>query len=579
MRICNFSSISSYHCSFTTSRKRFAITNPNRIGASCTTTTHHKWNVSKDLTSNLEGHNSSEKLWVDYKEKMGEIKQLLLQHSNLDEEMNGKESLILVDAIQRVGMEHHFDEEIEMILGRLYYSTNNFDFIHHDLYYVSLHFRLLRNQGYYVPPDALSVFKADDGKFKEKLRQDIGGLMELHEAAQLGLRDEVIIDEVEEFSRLNLNKWLEKMNDDDLHKMVVKNSLRQPQHKNIARLTARNYIEGVCVKGCKKGWEKTLFEVAKMDFLIGDLLHQDELLQISKWCDNVGICEKLERARRQPVKWYTWAMASLINNPSLRLQRIELTKAIAFIYLIDDIFDLYGTIDDLTLYTQAINRWEYDAIITLPEYMRNSYKNLLDTINGIAQKVEQKYATNPIDSLKATWGSLSQAMLVEARWFRSRELPTAKEYLENGKVSSGIHIVMVHLFYLLGLGRKQHPINLNDTCTLTSTVATILRLYDDLGSAKDEHQDGSDGSYIKYCMNEEADLSEKEARRRVEDMLSNQWKVINEECLLRLNHSSVSCFRRGSLNLARMVPLMYTYDENQGLPLLKEHINNTKLFN
>lgn len=87
---------------------------------------------------------------MEYKEKIGEIKQLLLQHPNLDEEMSQKQSLIIVDAIQRVGMEHLFDEEIEMILGRLYYSTNKFDFIHDDLYYVSLHFRLLRNQGHYV---------------------------------------------------------------------------------------------------------------------------------------------------------------------------------------------------------------------------------------------------------------------------------------------------------------------------------------------------------------------------------------------------------------------------------------------
>lgn len=82
------------------------------------------------------------------------------------------------------------------------------------------------------------------------------------------------------------------------------------------------------------------------------------------------------------------------------------------------------------------------------------------------------------------WGSLCGAFLVEARWFRSGELPTAKEYLENGKVSSGVHIVIVHLFFLLGLGREQHSIHLNDTYTLASSIATILRLYDDLGSAK-----------------------------------------------------------------------------------------------
>lgn len=96
---------------------------------------------------------------------------------------------------------------------------------------------------------------------------------------------------------------------------------------------------------------------------------------------------------------------------------------------------------------------------------------------------------------------------------------------------------------------------------------------------QDEHQDGFDGSYIKCCMNDDPKLSEKEARQRVEGIISSQWKYINEECFLRLNHPSLSDFRRASLNFARMVPLMYNYDENQRLPLLEERVNTAKLFN
>lgn len=103
-----------------------------------------------------------EGFWMDYKEKMGEIKQLLLQqYSNLDEKMNQKESLILVDAIQRVGLDHHFDEEIEMILER-HSSNSNFGFIYDDLYNVSLQFRLLRNQGHYVSPGMYITINVSD---------------------------------------------------------------------------------------------------------------------------------------------------------------------------------------------------------------------------------------------------------------------------------------------------------------------------------------------------------------------------------------------------------------------------------
>lgn len=64
----------------------------------------------------------------------------------------------------------------------------------------------------------------------------------------------------------------------------------------------------------------------------------------------------LKFARNQPLKWYMWPMAAL-TDPILSEQRVELTKPIAFVYLIDDIFDVYGTIEELTLFTEVINRY------------------------------------------------------------------------------------------------------------------------------------------------------------------------------------------------------------------------------
>ena len=48
-------------------------------------------------------------------------------------------------------------------------------------------------------------------------------------------------------------------------------------------------------------------------------------------------------------------MASL-TDPSFSEQRIELTNAIALIFIIDDIFDVYGTLSELIIFTEAVNR-------------------------------------------------------------------------------------------------------------------------------------------------------------------------------------------------------------------------------
>ena len=49
----------------------------------------------------------------------------------------------------------------------------------------------------------------------------------------------------------------------------------------------------------------------------------------------------------------------MLTGPSFSDQRIDLTKPISFIYLIDDIFDVYGTLDELTLFTEAVTRYIY----------------------------------------------------------------------------------------------------------------------------------------------------------------------------------------------------------------------------
>ncbi|KAK4386058.1 Tricyclene synthase Oc15, chloroplastic [Sesamum angolense] len=93
-------------------------------------------------------------------------------------------------------------------------------------------------------------------------------------------------------------------------------------------------------------------------------------------------------------------------------------------------------------------------------------------------------------------------------------------------------------------------------------------------NGQDEQQDGEDGSYITCYMKDEQNVTAEQARQHVVDMILHEWRNLNQECF-RLNHFSAACFKRSSLNLARMVPLMYTYDENQRLPLLEECIRGT----
>ncbi|XP_055807876.1 (3S,6E)-nerolidol synthase 1-like [Solanum dulcamara] len=523
----------------------------------------NKWAIQEDLlretshrqtSYNNDGFNST-KLGLLVKD----VKNALRTERN--------DNLVLVDALQRMGIEHHFQEDIQSILQKEYEESACF-LKYQTPFDVSLCFRLLRQEGYHVSSDVFKKFKNnDDGTFGLNLSQDVNGLIGLYEASQLGVEGEHILDEVANFSSEHLNTCLAH-NDSYVQAKIIKETLKYPYHKSLASWKAKSFINNF--KGINGWGRSTLQELANIDYSITKEIHQHELAQVFRWWKSLGLAEELKLLRDQPLKWYTWPMA-VLTDPRMSQQRIELAQCISFVYVIDDIFDVYVTVEELTLFTQAVNRGELSAMMNLPEYMRSPYKALYDTINSIGNNIYKIYGRNPTQNLRNMWASLCNAFLKEAKWFASGVVPTTDEYLKNGLVSSGVHVVLVHMFYILGLGVSS--IHLEDISAMSSSTAMILRLWDDLGSAKDENQEGNDGSYIECYMKENKDASIELAREHVLKLIEDEWKQLNKEYFCLMSPSSRS-FSKASLNSARMVPLMYGYADNQSLPVLQEYIKS-----
>ena len=67
----------------------------------------------------------------------------------------------------------------------------------------------------------------------------------------------------------------------------------------------------------------------------------------------------------------------------------------------------------------------------------------------------------------------------------SGQSPSAEEYLKNGVVSTGVHVTLTHVFFLLGEAISKETVELFDEdLDIISSSATVLRLWDDMGSAK-----------------------------------------------------------------------------------------------
>ncbi|KAF8027753.1 hypothetical protein BT93_E0620 [Corymbia citriodora subsp. variegata] len=480
----------------------------------------------------------------------------------------------MVDALERLAIDYHFEDEIEGLLRRHFLISTSQSRSHNidadNLHEAALRFRLLRQRGYPVPSDVFQRFlhKMNRGIVKIKPQDnDILGLTSLFEASHLGTEGEDALDQVGESIGQRLRASLTDL--DHLRARFVRNSLGSPFHKSLARFTANNILKNFL--GHSYSWTKNLGELAHLDMIIVRSVHKHEFLQISNWWKDLGLAKKLKLARDQPLKWYTWPMA-ILTDTGLSQERVLSTKVISFIYIIDDIFDVYGTINELTSFVDVVNRWECTEKDNIPDYMKMCFHALDDVINEVSFVVYNNHGWDPLYSLRKTWASLLNAFLAEARWLASGHYPTTQEYMDNAMVSSGVHAGLVHIFFLLGEGINPQSVkHLENIPEIVSSTASILRLWDDLGSAKDEFQDGRDGSYVECYKQEFKGSSDEVARNHVKKMISKAWKRLNKACIYPIPHPFTKSFTKASLNMARMVPLMYDYDDNHSLPLLEHH--------
>ncbi|KAJ3685746.1 hypothetical protein LUZ61_014910 [Rhynchospora tenuis] len=475
-------------------------------------------------------------------------------------------AIVTVDSLKKLGIDHFFGEQISEILD-LSYNNMHKTLKESDvkLTDIALQFKLLREAGYDVSSDVFQRFMNDNGEFKQYLSKDVEGLIRLHEASCLNIGEEMLYT-AKDFSTMHLKSSVQHFG--QRCSGLVRHTLEHPHHTSLKQYKARHYLTHVLSSLTRDDASLWMEELAQTEFQLNQQLYQDEFKKIKRWWSDFGIARELTFARDQILKWYLWSMTAL-PGPQFSKHRLEITKAISLLYIIDDIFDIMGKPEELALFTQTINCWEDSS--ALPGYMRACFNALKEVTSDIAQFVEEEYGLNPLNYLKRSWATLCNAFLVEARWFVEKQVPNAEEYLTNGVTSSGVHMLMVHLLFLLGHRVTNETVHIiKGSSSLISCTSKILRLWDDLGSAKDENQEGFDGSYVEYYMKDNPSCSLDAAKLHTNKLITKSWEDLNKEYFF--NKSFSPYFKEASLNCARMVSVMYSYNEEKKLPLLNDYI-------
>ncbi|XP_072973526.1 alpha-humulene synthase-like [Typha angustifolia] len=471
----------------------------------------------------------------------------------LKEEVRGKlvsatdlvEKLRLIDAIQHLGIAYHFEKEIDEALSHAYDAK----FESSELDAVSLRFRLRRQQGYRVPADEFSKFKDGNGSFKATLADDPRGLLSLYNAAYLGIHGEDILEEAILFTKNHL-KSMQKSLEHPLAPQVSR-FLETLLFRRMKRLEARRYIsEYEAEDACNN----SVLELAKLDFNLVQSIHCEELKIITLWWKESDLL-KLGYARDRIVELYFWIVGVRFE-PHYSRSRLMTTKVLGLLSILDDTYDVYATLEECRQLTDAIQRWDTEAVEQLPEYLKYYFLKFVNTFKEFEDELapEEKYRVSYlIEELK----KLAKCYLQEVEWYAIDFVPTFEEHLNVSLVTSCHRMLACASFVGMGdVATKEVFEWVAIFPDIVKASSMISRFSNDVVSAELEHKRGhfviSMDSYMK-----EYNTTEEVATKKLQTLVEDSWKTTNQ-AFLKPTAIPMPILQRPA-NYSRMTEVVYKY--------------------
>ncbi|KAI3822629.1 hypothetical protein L1987_10224 [Smallanthus sonchifolius] len=364
-------------------------------------------------------------------------------------------------------------------------------------------------------------------------------ILNLYEASYHSFENERILDEARDLTTIYLKEKLDEINESIAP--LVRHALEVPLQWRVSRVETRWFIE---VYEKRSDIDPALIELAKLDFNMVQVVHIEDLKHASRFSGG----------------------------------RRDITKVNAMITTIDDVYDVYGTLDELEQFTDVISRfrilrWDINAIEELPDYMKICFLGLYNTINEIAYNTLINTGILVLPHLtKGVMADLCKSYIVEARWYHSGHTPTLKDYLNNACITIGIPLTFMHIKCSTSITSTQEILQwLEETKTIVNHTALIVRLTDDLATSSDEMERGDIPKSIQ-CYMYESGATEAEARRYIKGLIMKTWKKLNEE---RASAKSrlLREFVDYAMDIVRMAQFMYGKGDGHGRPdVTKSHV-------
>ncbi|MED6113876.1 hypothetical protein PIB30_074926 [Stylosanthes scabra] len=414
--------------------------------------------------------------------------------------------LCMVDNLERLGINHHFEEEIRSILDETYrYWQQGVEDIFLDPTTCSMAFRILRLNGYDVSSDPFYQYSEDN--FSDSLKgylKDTGAILELYKASQVIVHpDESILVRQNAWTRHLLKQQSShyQLYADKLRSYVdreVNEALTFPFYANLERILNMrsmkhyNVEETRILKSSYRSENlanQEFLKLAAEDFNICQSIQKEELKELARWVTESKL-DKLEFARQKLAYCYFSAAANLFV-PELSDARISWAKNGVLTTVVDDFYDVGSTEEEQLNLIQLMEEWDVDIdSACCSENVKIIFCALRSTIQEIGERSVKWQGRNVEGSVIKIWLSLIRSMFKEANWLKTKAVPTLDEYMQNAYVSFALGPIVLPPLFLVGPKLSGEAAEIQELHCLFETMSSCGRLLNDINTYERESAEG-----------------------------------------------------------------------------------------
>ncbi|CAH8357951.1 unnamed protein product [Eruca vesicaria subsp. sativa] len=482
-----------------------------------------------------------------------------------------KEKIRIIHLLISLAIAHYFEKEIEEILHQAFLKLDDLISENDDLETVAVMYEVFRLYGHRMSCDVFERFKGEDGNFKNSLAHDVRGMLQLYEAAHLGLPSEDIMDEALNFTRHHLGSLTGQETNPNLFKQIQR-ALYRARYHSIEIVVARQYIS---FYEHEEGHDKTLLKFAKLNFNFCQMHYIKELTIMTKWWKELGMAPKLSYIRDRIVEVFLFAVGMFFE-PRYSLARIHATKLSMVVTALDDTCDAYATLPEVISLHDAIQRWDLGAMEELPSYMRILYQNILETVEDIDREMNARGKFGSLQPTIDETKSLMILYLATAQWARAGHVPSFEDYMEVGSSASGLHDFAAYGYISMDdCDQKQLNEWFSSKPKILEALNNVFRLRNDIVTFEQEVSRGEVANGVN-CYMKQHGVTKEAAAEVLRKMERENYKIVMEEFVLSKDVPRQILVR--AVNIARVIDLFYKEGDGFGHPDQKIEDNITSLF-